>query len=503
MATFEEKILAYLDGSLPAEGREELLAGMSGGGTEAARQRSLFAAHIRLADLMTAAQKTVHAPLAVQRELASKVPVLAAKLPYLASDAKRRPSAATGWFGWTRSSTTAAILFVALALVTGCVWFALNQKSISSSGGAKAQIASNNSTNLQSSGTASGSSANNSPQNASTPNPNSSLAAGDGSLAASSGVAKQVEVSHPHRTGSTKSKISPDAPAKIPSSALAKISSEVTALDYPGQSDNAGAPQARQTPEAPESTPNVPEARLLFSANPLPNAPAEIVGSGSTIHSLAALHEREENNDPLRVFAVEEYRFVRLSPQPALSDFSRSNGLQSSGLGFESAEFGLDYALDPWFSVGIRGGDARFVQEQAVTTPSNSTPGYPLDRNVRETILLDPFAVWFGPAISYSLSASQSASFTGTLTVADALVTALAGAFSPILRAEFAFIYDLTGAFALRLAASYEADWIPGATPLNLLPGSSASTSGIVVGSNAATHESQVFGLSFGIAFHP
>jgi hypothetical protein len=217
------------------------------------------------------------------------------------------------------------------------------------------------------------------------------------------------------------------------------------------------------------------------------------------MHSLSSLNEREENNDPIRVFAAEEYRFIRLSPQQALSDFSRNNGLENSALGFESPEFGIDYALDPWISIGLRGGDARFVQEQSVTTLNNSYKY--LSSEVRETILLDPFAAWFGPAVTYSISASQSASFTGTLVFGDALVTAISGTFSPIVRGEFAFLYDLSNAFALRFAASYEADWMPSATPLNFAPVN--PTSGVVVGSNAATHESQVFGISLGVSFHP
>jgi hypothetical protein len=481
MATFEEKILAYLDGSLPAEGRDELIASMSGNSARAAEHRALFDQHIRMADLMTLAQTPVSAPLSIQRDLASKVPVLAMKLPYLASERRNQEPIAAGWLSQSRSSYIGAILVVALALITGCVWFALNQKNTTPSGDAQSQTASNSNTSVQSSGASSVTSSQNSAQNISPSNPNTNGDGVDGNVAANSGNSKKVEVSHPHR---------PDRSASAISSGFA---------EQDNQANNALAKPADQIP----ASGNSPEDTKieLHSAQIPPSSPAAIIGSGSTMHSLSALNEREENNNPVRVFAAEEYRFIRLSPQQALSDFSRNNGLENSTLGFESPEFGIDYALDPWISIGLRGGDARFVQEQAVTTQSNPTPGYPISREVRETILLDPFAAWFGPAITYSLSASESANFTGTLAVGDALVTALAGAISPIVRGEFAFLYDLTNTFALRLAASYETDWTPSATPINITP--SNSISGVVVGSNVATHESQVFGISLGVSFHP
>jgi hypothetical protein len=73
VATFEEKILAYLDDSLPSEEREDVLAQIADGD---ARATQLFNAHVRLGSLYALAAKPVSAPLALQRELASKVPVL-------------------------------------------------------------------------------------------------------------------------------------------------------------------------------------------------------------------------------------------------------------------------------------------------------------------------------------------------------------------------------------------------------------------------------------------
>ena len=86
MMSFEEKILSYLDGTLPEAEREEVLHAAS----VAPELRAMLDEHIRLGELVKAAQKPTSAPLPVQRDLAGEVPALAAMLPYLAGDVSRR-----------------------------------------------------------------------------------------------------------------------------------------------------------------------------------------------------------------------------------------------------------------------------------------------------------------------------------------------------------------------------------------------------------------------------
>src|SRR5437868_14914672 len=96
MAPFEEKILAYLDGSLSGADREEVMRAIS----ISPDRRAVLDAHLRMNDLFKVVQKPLSAPLSLQRDLATKIPVLAAKLPYLAAESKRRRyGAAFGFFG--------------------------------------------------------------------------------------------------------------------------------------------------------------------------------------------------------------------------------------------------------------------------------------------------------------------------------------------------------------------------------------------------------------------
>ena len=126
MANFEEKILAYLDGSLSEADRKDVLAGISG---EHASERALFDAHLRLQDLYSVVRKPVSAPLSVQRELAAQIPVLAIKLPYLAAPHRRRNRVAAGWFSAMPSSWVNVFLLLAAVLLAGGVWYAVTTHS--------------------------------------------------------------------------------------------------------------------------------------------------------------------------------------------------------------------------------------------------------------------------------------------------------------------------------------------------------------------------------------
>lgn len=99
-----------------------MLAQIAGGD---ARATQLFNAHVRLGSLYALAAKPVSAPLALQRELASKVPVLAMKLPYLAMPEERRKRAA-GWLWELPSFRMNVILILLAALLAGGIWSAVN-----------------------------------------------------------------------------------------------------------------------------------------------------------------------------------------------------------------------------------------------------------------------------------------------------------------------------------------------------------------------------------------
>src|SRR6185312_13000029 len=79
MSTAEQEILAYLDGTLDEGSKEELLHRLS----VSPEKRALLESHLKLKEMVAMSQRSVPAPLAAQRALAERLPILAEKLPHL------------------------------------------------------------------------------------------------------------------------------------------------------------------------------------------------------------------------------------------------------------------------------------------------------------------------------------------------------------------------------------------------------------------------------------
>jgi len=170
-------------------------------------------------------------------------------------------------------------------------------------------------------------------------------------------------------------------------------------------------------------------------------------------------------------------------------------------------QVGIDYELTPWVAVGLRGGNARFVQEQQVSH-SEQVAGYPhLNRTVNEIVLLDPFAIWAGPAVTYLVNPGNRFNIAVTGAAGEAFVSGTNG-LNGILRGEVAANYKLSEAIDFRAAASLEGDWINGASAIDSSSATrntgSSQLNGVSIGSVAASrHPSQAYGISFGISIRP
>src|ERR1051325_1270854 len=117
MKHLEEKILAYLDGSLGESEREEVLREVSA----SPAGRRMLEEHLRVNSLLTQAAKPTSAPLAAQRDLAAKLPMMATYLPYLAPQPARKTAVA-----WYRSTKYVAAMIGGAALIGGTMWYALS-----------------------------------------------------------------------------------------------------------------------------------------------------------------------------------------------------------------------------------------------------------------------------------------------------------------------------------------------------------------------------------------
>src|SRR5579883_61754 len=121
----EDKILAYLDGSLGEQESEELLETLA----VSPEKRALLEEHLRLKDILALGKKAYSVPLETERALAERLPALAGR-------GKLAPLARTPFSGLTRWMAThpfrTSMGVGAFALLAGLTFFAVRSNIIES-----------------------------------------------------------------------------------------------------------------------------------------------------------------------------------------------------------------------------------------------------------------------------------------------------------------------------------------------------------------------------------
>lgn|GEM_PF-3326071 len=522
MATFEEKILAYLDGSLSGEDREDVLAQIEGGNAGATQ---LFSAHQRLESLYALTATPVSAPLSLQRELASKVPVLAIKLPYLAMPEKRRKRAAA-WLWELPSFRLNAILILLTALLAGGIWYALDRahgRSVSqtigttphssiasSSSGNAAKIAgparaNNAGTNIPSRSMRSKSVHSTTNTQAthpsqplklqsSIPNNRNSIADNRNSIPHNANSISNNTNSIPNHSNSESNNASSilqnkssmpsivaviKEPSAVPQKALERI-----VLPTPDTFGNLPPPELKKVviPEQPPIA-NNPNTMGTSKLPPLDTTP--MIG--------------ETRNAMLQIFGTWETRILPYSAQPNPSAFAKQQGgLWGRTLLASDFEFGVDYLqLGHWLSLGVRASYAPFIREQEVIHTESLSGDNHLSKKVSETILTSSNSAWYAPSLTFSPNPGERLNWTFTAIGGDVFANGW------LVRGEVGATYLLWSGYALRAAASYEFDRISPASPIDSSTPNSSMEAGAAISSTAGWHQSQGFGISLGISLRP
>jgi hypothetical protein len=114
---FEEKILAYLDGSLDPESSAELLHTLS----VSPEKRALLEEHLKLRELISLGQKPMSVPFRTEQMLGAKLPMLVEHLPYLTQGAASYEQVATGSSLLGSAGLFLRSLFTEKILTTGLV----------------------------------------------------------------------------------------------------------------------------------------------------------------------------------------------------------------------------------------------------------------------------------------------------------------------------------------------------------------------------------------------
>ena len=604
MAPFEEKVLAYLDGSLPAAEREEVMRAVS----ISPDRRALLDAHLRMNDLFTIVQKPISAPLYVQRDLAKQLPILAAKLPYLATQNRRRGAAMFGFFGRmasglgsSRASTIGAVL-LAIGLVSGGVWYIVNQSQRNNSSSpvqSSNAVASNGApgmgaptaalgnggsgsagvggTSVPGGGSGSGGAANNLPHG-------NSSSMGGGSGAGSHGVVVGDTVSRKVRYASvgqgTEGTQRTDRSDRTNISALPiavaadnlrhapiRLSSENRALKNHELADNSNAnsssknianqngrnadhtDQSKIDSKASndisaQSTSNVAQnsgsstdtkssndiasqsvsnsdrdAKTISSTPPaatpakppVENPPADVTSVSLPDASIAkaqshsipirySLQEDDKSYVPMHVFVVPKVRLVSAQSTP-LSSYTSANSIGAVGTKlFGGVEAGVEYEVSPWFSAGVRGGLANFLQIQPYTHAEIVHDYKHLTQQISDAEIASISAFWFGPALTYMFNPEADVlRFSATLSGGEVF---LPSGNAQIGMIETSGVYALSNSFSLQGGLSFDMSWTP-----QYAVTSSTSTNPVVgilqQGPSLASLRSTAVGISLGVVFKP
>ena len=483
MATFEENILAYLDGSLDSKTSNEILHTVS----VSQEKRALLDAHLRLTDILATTQKPVSAPLSVQRDLVSKIPVLAVKLPYLAEQPQRRDSV-RGSFDRTSNRLPASSLWVSAVLV-GCfvlvgVWFFANTTNNNNF------RLSQQSPNIQSA----------QPQS-SMPSQNIAPSSKDGlSNSAHSSFVSTSKIKESSQDHSRSSRNSSHGS----SYAEGNTSVANSRANAPGNAGslNSGNNAANNSSHAiglADST-SIPSEANISSViiGPLPIMPPEI----DKTFSMAGLiiSPNGEEPLPLHFFLMTQERNI-LIPNVPLTSYVTSNAIGITGrlLPTISPEFGIDYEIGSQFSTGIRGGFASFVQMQPFVF-AGPVPGYPyLEQHTADVMLANKSAFWGGIAVSYIFNPEDEWHLGMSIIGGNAFL----GNFSPIGAAELNSSYNLSSVITVRGAVSFDVSRIqPGAAP-QPIPNNDATFGIVNQGPGVAPLTSSAFSISAGIVIHP
>ncbi len=502
MAHFEEKILSYLDGSLPEADREEVLSRIA---SEHGAERALFDAHLRLQDLYSVVRKPVSAPLALQRDLASQIPVLAIKLPYLAAPTKRRNAIAAGWLSTVRSSWVTVFLFFAAALLAGGVWYAVTTNSHRGS----ATTATNSVMGGSMSAGASDAAMANASQNAASSNANlqnanisqPNLHGTDGSFATNNSSSVYAGIRASMRSADRQSVSANRSNGRLLNSKgtltterMQSNGSTTTSLENTFTTANS------QSAIDASANGNPATSTDPFELPPLPMHPVAAIEQPTYYrfnHNIIIGYPESGGSSsevPIRVYASGGSRYIMPMKAQPLSQFvTEANKGFTGNLVVPSAEAGAEYEFTPWTSAGLRMGLTSFAQYQSFTHNSSAV----LYNQFSDDSVRTAPAFWCALAITETLNPQDVTRFSVSLAGGPAFTTPVTW----LGMIEGDISYDLSPTLMLRGGVSFDMEQVKQSTVGTASQPN--STAGFITASTGGTLRSDAFGLNLGISFHP
>jgi hypothetical protein len=500
MKHLEEKILAYLDGSLGETEREEVLREVSA----SPAGRRMLEEHLRVNSLITQAAKPTSAPLDAQRALAEKLPMMATYLPYLAPQSSRKTAGV-----WYRSTKYVAAVIGGAALIGGSLWYALSNSNTSEESqsltrslplAAEHGIVTPKNTQNNASTNSATNATTNTPAHA---NEHNTTQTRNGTSDAATLHASNANSTH--SVASTSGNVShPATPhTSVQSNALTNDHNESIAANRNTLTQSARRSTAKtfeQTPAAKAendaaalSSENAADMPALHAVN-ISNAAAQRDTHYEIPHFIAA--RQSTGYIPLRGFVNFQER------QATLRNINPTKHITDSSLGYQGSDFTsafeaeLAYEVSPWVSIGLRGGSATFYQLQE---HSYSVSSGDLTRTYEDALLNRVSATWLGVSVRYEFNPEDKVRLAATGIAGAAFIPK---ATSPMGSLELSGTYNIWSFLALEAAASVDGSSV--APQYDTPPADPHGVVGyITTGPQRSTILTTAFGGRVGLVFHP
>ncbi|MDP4231639.1 MAG: hypothetical protein Q8916_14665, partial [Bacteroidota bacterium] len=248
---------------------------------------------------------------------------------------------------------------------------------------------------------------------------------------------------------------------------------------------------------------NAPKAVAEKNTPPAPSAqtpPKDMASNDESVgsHEKNPLRDREEESSSRFPFAVRVYGSLGGSlVNIHANDAMLANHIEGAAL------LGLDYIIDPRWSVGVEGGNAAISQLISQSSLQSNVGGLPsISRVVVSNAVSNGSQFYARGVIRYTFNPQDRIHFEGSGGVGAAFISS----FAPLVSAALYAGYDLNRNFAISAGLAFAGTWASAGTP-NAAAQAVASESDpigyVTVNHSSATLFTPSYGLRIGLKFRP
>jgi hypothetical protein len=469
MMNLEDKIIAYLDGTLDERSRAELLHTLS----VSPEKRKLLEEHIKLREIISLGHKPASVPLLTERKLADRIPMLMQELPYLAEKSNRIAApiigTSTSYFtllgrqvsSFFTSRLGQAVSLGSLALIGGMSWYMARSNGDEQLSSPKSEIVQS-----QQGGSTNSTSLDNSHQTSSNEvvNSNGASVTDQARNVNLSSTTSRVSVKHNRVEKATRSSTSSKNEG-LTNNTPSASADDLSNSNAPGRDGLANS----VTPNEP-STEDDAKSQISDSKNTDSQKPQEVnsVIDPKDLPPLP-LPSKDRNVTGRIVLQADYSSSVSVRPNVEQQKYETA-----SGIGFPV--FGAGYEFDNHWAIGAEVGKSSLSQQQQTVDKPRGSQGpmnSPISVNERVTYTTgvnDVNAYWTQATLRYTANPNDRLRWEVSVGAGAAFVEGI----SPMLSAGLATSYDLGEVVALTLGVTGRAAWLSG---LNAEDGASSTLS--------------------------